>query len=229
MIIDLHVHSSISPCSRLGIDEILEHARELGLDGVCITDHDTMDARHEVSEGLQPDGLLLLVGMEYATEQGDYLIFGPFEGLEPGLPATEMLRRVREAGGAAVVAHPCRRKRPADPTLAAEGLLTAVERVNGRNSPAENAQAAGWERDFADHDLNGVSGSDAHSLAELGRAPTRFLMPVRNRSELIEALDKGLCEPAYPAPLKSEARAPRSGHTPVSSPQPCPALQAKSH
>lgn len=201
MIIDLHVHSSISPCSRLGLPEILTHARERGLDGVCITDHDTMDARHSVVEGVQPDGLLLVIGMEYATSQGDFLLFGPFEDLEPGLPAKEMLRIVHNAGGAAIVAHPCRKARPADPMLAAEGLLQAVERVNGRNAPFANACAQQWERGVLGHALPGVAGSDAHNLQELGRAPTRFFSPVRSRGDLIEALGQGWCAPAVQIPL----------------------------
>ena len=201
MLIDIHVHSSVSPCSRLELTEILTHARGRGLDGVCITDHDTMDARHSVMEGVQPDGLLLVVGMEYSTSQGDFLLFGPFEDLEPGLPATEMLHLVRNAGGAAIAAHPCRMVRPADPGLAAGGLLQAVELVNGRNSPHDNASARQWERGVIGNVLPRVAGSDAHTLQELGRAPTRFFKPVRSRGELIEALYKGRCGPAVPAPL----------------------------
>jgi predicted metal-dependent phosphoesterase TrpH len=63
MYFDMHVHSSISPCSQLDLDEILRHARSIGLDGVCITDHDTMEARYLLNEGIQKDGLCVIVGM----------------------------------------------------------------------------------------------------------------------------------------------------------------------
>ena len=155
-----------------------------------------MDARFSVREGVQRDGLVVIVGMEYATPQGDFLLFGPFEGLKPGLPAREMLGMVREAGGAAVAAHPCRTNRPADAALSRGGLLTAVERINGRNTARENAQAKGWELTARGQGLHSVAGSDAHGLKELGRAPTRFFTPVRDRSQLIDAMRQGRCAPA---------------------------------
>ncbi len=195
MLFDLHVHSSVSLCSRLDIPDVLAHARGLGLDGVCITDHDSMDARFAVCEGVQPDGLVVLLGMEYATTQGDFLLFGPFEDLEPGLSAETMLRLVREAGGAAVAAHPCRRKRPADAFLAGTGLVTCVETVNGRNTANENRRALEWG---AFRRLPTTAGSDAHTLGELGRAPTRFFTPIHTRAECIAALRQGLCAPARP-------------------------------
>lgn len=177
--------------------QILSHARGAGLDGVCITDHDTMQARHHVREGVQPDGLLVIIGMEYATPQGDFLLFGPFEDLAPGLAAPDMLALVHEAGGAAIVAHPCRAKRPADATVAAKCPITAVERLNGRNTPEENALALQWEAPRHNRSLTGVAGSDAHTLPELGQAPTLFFRPVRNRDDLILSLRRGLCTPFH--------------------------------
>jgi len=40
MIIDLHVHSSVaSPCSSAPVDVLIEEAKKIGLDGMCLTDH----------------------------------------------------------------------------------------------------------------------------------------------------------------------------------------------
>ena len=192
MLIDIHVHSVISPCSALSLEDILARARSLGLDGVCLTDHDTMAARSVVREGVQPDGLVVLVGMEYATSRGDFLLFGPFEDLAPGLAASEVLALVEESGGAAVAAHPCRLARPTDRDVVAAGLVHALETINGRNTAEENRMARHWPDRFG---LPAVGGSDAHSLEELGRMPTRFLTSIRSRLDLIRALRGGLCVP----------------------------------
>lgn len=206
MLIDLHVHSTYSACSRLPLGDILAHARLRGLDGVCVTDHECMAAREDVREGRQADGLLVLVGLEYATSEGDILLFGLDKEPTPGLPAREILKQVRTIGGAAVVAHPCRGNRPASAALAEEGLLTAVETVNGRNSFLENSQARTWPFRYG---LAATGGSDAHRLDELGRSPTRFSAPIRNQRDLVSALRQGLCRPAYPlAPLPRFADAP---------------------
>ena len=193
MRIDIHVHSSISPCSGLSLEDILAYAKSRGLDGVCLTDHDTMDARAVVREGVQPDGLLVVIGMEYATSQGDFLLFGPFEDLVPGLSARDVLALVDAAGGAAVAAHPCREERPVAVELLAAGLVHALETLNGRNTAEENRLARAWPERFS---LPAVGGSDAHSLAELGRSPTRFLTPIASRADLVRALRRGLCAPA---------------------------------
>lgn len=191
MLIDLHVHSAVSPCSCLAVGEILGNARSLGLDGVCITDHDTMSVLAQIREGFQSDGLLVLVGMEYATPQGDFLVFGPLERLEAGLDGARLLRRVARAGGAAVAAHPFRCWRPADVAVVSGGACL-IEVANGRNTEDENRSAAELAGRLG---VPTVAGSDAHALDELGRMPTRFSVPIRTRADLVRALRRGQCAP----------------------------------
>lgn len=159
-----------------------------GLDGVCITDHDTMAVRQVFKEGVQDNGLCVIFGLEYATGEGDFLLFGPFEEIRSGLSAAELLRYVEASGGVAVAAHPCRRSRSTRENLIREHLCRIVESVNGRNSHPENKQAASWcER----YNVSQVSGSDAHTLSELGMAVTRFHEPIHSRSDLIRSLKNG--------------------------------------
>jgi predicted metal-dependent phosphoesterase TrpH len=196
MLFDLHVHTVLSPCSDMNIEEIVARARQRGLDGVCITDHHTMDIRHLLAEGIQKNGLCVLFGMEYSTPKGDFLIFGPFEDLAPNLGADLLLSTVRDSGGAAVAAHPFREARPVDERLIRDGLCHGVECVNGRNTSHENSAVADWVQRYR---LTRCGGSDAHTLDELGTFATRFLVPVQSRADLIEALDQGLCRPEVPA------------------------------
>jgi predicted metal-dependent phosphoesterase TrpH len=191
---DLHVHTTLSPCSSLGIGEILEHARARGLDGVCITDHDTMDIRHGLREGVQPDGLCVIIGMEYSTPQGDFLLFGPFEALPPRMEAGELLETVDRWGGAAIAAHPFRAARPTAEDVVRSGLCRTIEGINGRNRDFENRQVENWRGCYV---LNECGGSDAHTLDELGRVVTTFWNPVRSREELIKALNGGGYRPAW--------------------------------
>jgi len=192
MIFDLHVHTDISDCSVLTLEDILNNAGLQGLDGVCITDHGSMDVRNRLQEGVQPNGLCVLFGSEYETPDGDFLVFGPFEELEPGLPAARLLATVVQQGGAAVAAHPFRGERPVSQWLVEEGLCRIVETVNGRNTPEENLKVRHWRTKYR---FAECGGSDAHSLGELGRAATRFSVPVRTRPELVRALSTGLCRP----------------------------------
>ncbi len=192
MIFDLHVHTTHSSCSGLSLAEILRHARLLGLDGVCVTDHNTLSARNEISEGVQNDGLCIIFGMEYDTPEGDFLIFGSCDNLKPGMKAREMLALVARQGGVAVAAHPCRNDRAVDPSLWKEGLCRIVESINGRNRRQENRRI---QQIAVRYGLVQCGGSDAHHLSELGKSATHFNYPVRNCQDLVKALQEGACHP----------------------------------
>lgn len=190
---DMHVHTAISPCSTLAIGDLLAQARQRGLNGVCITDHNTMEAGRLIREGVQTDGLVVIIGMEYDTPEGDFLLFGPLEDLQPGLSAQMILETVMRRSGAAVAAHPFRSGRSTDGPLLCSGLVGSIEAVNGRNKAAENAQAFALARQKS---FTLCGGSDAHSLEELGGAATWFDVPVFSCADLVQALNRGVCRPA---------------------------------
>jgi len=192
MIIDMHVHTTFSPCSRMRVDEAVAAAGQSGLDGICITDHDTMNIRHRLTEGVQENGVVVIFGMEYTTSRGDFLVFGPFEALDPGLSADRLLRIVDQSGGIAIAAHPFRKERPVDARIVEDGRCCVIESLNGRNTAPENAAVQRWRDGY---DLTECGGSDAHTMGEVGTFATRFFIPVRKRSDLIAALKNRLCRP----------------------------------
>ena len=51
MFIDLHIHEkTFSKDSFLALEEIVELAKDRGLDGICITDHESMGLREYAKE-----------------------------------------------------------------------------------------------------------------------------------------------------------------------------------
>ncbi len=193
VLFDLHVHSRLSPCSILALGDILAEARLLGLDGVCITDHNTTEARHLVREGIQDDGLCVVVGQEYSSLDGHFLIFGPHKEFEPYLPASEISRRVNQLGGVIIASHPYRAMQRVDEELASAGIISFAEGLNGRNSDLENNLAQTWQQKYG---ASLTGGSDAHCLEELGRVGTLFHEPVRSREDLVQALKSRNFRPA---------------------------------
>jgi predicted metal-dependent phosphoesterase TrpH len=189
---DLHVHTTLSSCSQLTLDDILRHAKAKGLDGVCITDHQTMAADMKVQEGIQKDGLCIIIGMEYTTPDGDFLIFGPLNNLDDNMGAKELLRMVDRSGGVAVAAHPFREGRNTTREIIAQQYCRIIEGKNGRDNGIGQERAADWQ---AEYNVHLVGGSDAHSLEELGRIGTTFENPVRNKKEFIDALKSGRYQP----------------------------------
>lgn len=199
MLIDIHVHTTASTCSRLTIEEIVTHATEMGLNGVCITDHNSVDVLKHIKPGLQPNGLWLFVGQEYHTDHGDFLVFGPQEPLPAGLTARRLLKSVAQTGGAAIAAHPFRKAKPTAEAVIRNRWCRIVESVNGRNQAHENHATLRWLNRYP---LTQCGGSDAHTIEELGRICTRFHLPIHTLGDLIFALNHGHCEPSSTYPLK---------------------------
>jgi len=147
-----------------------------------------MDVRHYVPEGVLGNGLHVIFGMEYSTSRGDFLIFGPFEELPPGLPAQLLLTHVERSGGVAIAAHPFRSQRPTDEYFIENEMCRIVEGVNGRNTHHENESVLEWQKKY---NVAQVGGSDAHSLEELGTVHTEFTAPIHSRTDLVRALKQG--------------------------------------
>ncbi len=67
---DLHSHSTASD-GTFTPTELITHAKEIGLAGLCITDHDTVNGYAEAIDAAQSLGLLLGSGVEFSsTDQG---------------------------------------------------------------------------------------------------------------------------------------------------------------
>jgi hypothetical protein len=102
----IHMHSVFSDGSGEA-EEIARFAREVGLDYILLTDHNTLRALTEGLEGWYDD-TLLLVGCEINDKlnENHYLAFGINETFSTRLAAKEYVKRVKDAGGIGFLAHP---------------------------------------------------------------------------------------------------------------------------
>lgn len=113
MLIDLHVHTSrYSPCGKSSPEDMMRRAVEIGLDGVVLTEHNVVWPEDEAA-ALQAQFPLVRIyrGIEVTVDTGDhYLVYGLTDpaAFENKMPSAQLMRRVRAAGAAAVLAHPYR-------------------------------------------------------------------------------------------------------------------------
>lgn len=184
--IDLHVHSAHS--DGLGsVQEILKEATLKGLDGLAITDHDTLEGYREATS-LRGD-LLILPGYEVETDAGHVLVLGleqlpPFDGK---IIYEDLIRWARSLGGLTVLAHPAagrqklrrwRREKP-----------NAVEVLNA-SYPNKYFTRSG-QKIAETLELPAVGGSDAHHPKTVGDAYTVVEVNDRNADKVIEAIKQG--------------------------------------
>ncbi len=182
MRIDLHTHTvTVSGCSHIQPQDMVAAAIQAGLDGICVTDH-VFDARtlrrdpsrpyagyRAVRHIAQNDGLIVLPGIEFTFDEGDFLVYGLDEEtlleLAQDYSLAMCLALAHRQGSVVVQAHPFRYQgRPV------RGL-DAIEVYNGGSSDAHNHQATIWSRQ---NGVLGLAGSDAHEKSNVGRCYTVF-------------------------------------------------------
>jgi predicted metal-dependent phosphoesterase TrpH len=167
--VDPHVHSEDSYDGKEPVELILEHAADIGLDAVVVTDHDEIGESLRAAEMAPQYGLIGVPGVEVSTSHGHLLALGVEEKPPKRQPFADTVERVRELGGAAVVPHPFQvtrhgvKKKRIDDCDGVE-VYNAWLFTGYRNRRARVfARRRGYPR---------LGGSDAHSITTLGRAYT---------------------------------------------------------
>ena len=162
-----HLHTRHSFDSFLPPRKIVARARELKIDALIVTDHNTIKGSLEtklVSQGYPP---LVIVAAEYQSEKGD--IIGLF--LQKEILTREsslIVRQIHEQGGLVVLPHPFKGHKLDDELLSSVDM---IETYNSRCSSEENDRARQLAQDCK---LPEIAGADAHCFAELDAALNKY-------------------------------------------------------
>ena len=200
MRIDLHIHTApLSACSYIDPQELIQEARRLNLDGMCLTEHQVVWDPDEVSQMAEAAGIRIFRGNEFTTNQGDILVFGYYKDIKELLIIQDLRDKVTAAGGYMIAAHPfrgfktfgigqlqmtveqaCKRK--------VLEFVDAVETGNGKLSPDENEMACKVAEKLG---LPGTGGSDAHRIDEIATWLTDFDKDIEDENDLLRELHAG--------------------------------------
>jgi predicted metal-dependent phosphoesterase TrpH len=167
MRLDLHIHSKYSPDSRSSIEAILKQAQETGLDGIAITDHNSVQSFFVASELAEDLGLDLIIvpGAEISTSEGHLIALGTRNLLPSGLSAVETIEHAHEHGGIAVAPHPHAFFRKGIRNLQ-DKRLDAVETYNSKHLFGISNYLA--NRSARKLNLGVTGGSDSHKVETIG-------------------------------------------------------------
>ena len=197
MRIDMHVHTNrYSACSTIEPEELIEEARRIGLDGLCLTEHDTLWPPDEIEELGRDSGLRIFQATEITTDHGHVLVFGCNENMGDVSTLDGLRSKVMRAAGLMFAAHPFRgsvRYGLTEPQMSVEQAcerpvfrgVDGIEIANGMAWDSENDLA----RNVAERlDLIGIAGSDAHWLDELGHCVTIFERHIQTVQQMVDEL-----------------------------------------
>jgi len=199
MLVDLHIHeSTFSFDSQMSLEEIVAVARARGLDGICITDHDSMGLKEQAERYSRRVGFPIFVGVEYYSLWGDITAWGIDGFPRERIAAQDFIDRVRGQGGFCVACHPFRNN---DRGLA-EHLrdvrgLHGVEVLNGSTSPEANLRALTLCCELG---LAPIGASDAHWTSQVGKYATRLPEYADNLTDFVRVLHTGRCRPVVLSP-----------------------------
>jgi predicted metal-dependent phosphoesterase TrpH len=168
---------------------LVRRAREVGLDGVVITEHDWLWTEPELEElRAAGAGLVVLAGIEVTAAEGHFLVYGvhnPF-ALPRGIGVAALCREVHRQGGAVVAAHPFRWGQPFDDILREERPeLDGLEAMTNNMDADCRRRAA---RVLRERPLAGIGSSDAHHPDVLGVCYTEFDATIRDGRDLVRAV-----------------------------------------
>ncbi len=208
--IDLHLHTIYgSACAYMEPEQLIAKAKEIGLDGICITEHDHVWSPSRIADLNAKHDILIIGGVEVSTDWGEMLVFGYHKSVLKISRAVDLRQKVDEVGGVMIPAHPFRlepdtvqshaashHKDPDSPTPAFLSVIErpvfeladAIEIYNGRSGRNEIALATA----VADHfGLKGTGGSDAHAVIGVGSCYTEFEETVTGETEFIHQVKAG--------------------------------------
>ncbi len=162
--LDLHVHTVHSGDSPCEVKEVIESAKRKGLDGVAITDHDSVEGLEEAFELAEERDFFVIPGIEISSIDGHILGLGIEEKVQPQLSAADTVDRIRDLGGIAISAHPF--SLSLTPFSALEADFDAIEVFNPRRYIGNRLA----KKYALEEGIPMTAGSDAHYCQEIGMA-----------------------------------------------------------
>ncbi|MFQ6094820.1 MAG: CehA/McbA family metallohydrolase [Candidatus Bathyarchaeia archaeon] len=192
--IDLHVHTCYSKDAFTTLDELVIYAKKRGLDGVAITDHNTVEASFRIKEK-DVDGLVVIPGIEVTTNKGHMVGLNITEAVPKDLEPSETAEIIHEMGGIAVAVHSSTliRKGLGLRSLQKDVRIDAVEVINSSSFPFFLSTYLS-KRIAAKLGLPQIGGSDSHIPEAIGFAYT-VIDADRDLEEIIRAIKGGLTTP----------------------------------
>lgn len=196
---DHHLHTARhSPDSSIDPLDLIGRARDVGLDGLVITEHDYQWEEDELSElARRAAPLRVFSGAEVSAREGHFLVYGlpSVDEVPPGIRLADLLRVVRGHGAAIVAAHPFRWDQPFDAIVAEHGpAFDALELVS-KNVTTETRERA--EALLRRHPMGATGSSDAHEIQNLGCYFTEFDRPIETIRDFVAAIRDGRGRPRH--------------------------------
>ena len=241
---DLHTHSAVDNLTSLqayenlikGIkhspEEAVIKAKEVGLDGIALTNHDDFDYKtiDKFLDAAAKYGLIGVPGIEITSMSGLYFPHILAIGVDPGVVTKSKYRIpslqkpgividwINDHGGVAIAAHPIHDRLMRDPTLVAtsftheqvEALVHKLDGIEVQNPgidpyPASEEPDARLVAMARKYDKATLASSDAHRLTDIGIVRTKIYRTVSTWEDVREAIRDRQTDPFHLVRIPGES------------------------
>ena len=174
--VDLHLHTDWSHDCSIPAADLVEHAEEIGLGGIAVTDHNVFGGALEAVELADGRDLVVIPGEEVKTDhQGEVIGLFLEEEIPRGMSFADTIAAIREQNGLVYLPHPFDRLHAIpDPATVHRHLaeIDVFEVYNARLlRDSFNDEALRFARKYR---LLQGAGSDAHVLQGVGTGAVRM-------------------------------------------------------
>jgi len=185
--IDMHIHTKFSYDSQNDIEDIIKVAKQKGLDGVGLVDHDTIKGYSEMIRLGKEKGIVVIPGVEIRVRGGYLLAYGNVTELPPkGITPESAISILRKQDVLIAAVHPFKNGLGLKNHIY-DLKLDALETANGGaifgDKPAEKAAKR--------LGLPKIGGSDEHFLGEIGSVVTTIETPGKSTKDILGAIKRG--------------------------------------
>ncbi len=176
IVVDLHMHTDWSHDCSIGVSDLLDHAEEIGLGGIAVTDHNVFGGALEAVELARARELVVIPGEEVKSDdQGELIGLFLEQEIPRDLSFGDTIEAIREQGALVYLPHPFDRLHAIpDPATLHRHLaeIDVFEVFNARLlRDAFNDEALRFARKYR---LLQGAGSDAHVLQGVGTGALRM-------------------------------------------------------
>jgi predicted metal-dependent phosphoesterase TrpH/glycosyltransferase involved in cell wall biosynthesis len=173
---DLHMHTSSSPDCSVEVDDLLDHAEEIGLGAIAVTDHNVFAGAPEAASKARSRKLIVIAGEEIKTDgQGEVIGLFLEKEIPRGLSFAETLEAIHGQGGLVYVPHPFDRLHSVPDSATLRRHLAEIDAFEAYNArlvfETFNDEALRFARKY---NLIMGAGSDAHVLQGVGTGCVRM-------------------------------------------------------
>ena len=170
------MHTDWSHDCSIPVTELLDHAEQIGLEAIAITDHNAFGGALEAVEQARARNLVVIPGEEVKTDgQGEVIGLFLEEEIPRGMSFADTIAAVRDQGGLVYLPHPFDRLHAIpDPSTLHRHLaeIDVFEVFNARLlRDSFNDEALRFARKYR---LLQGAGSDAHVLQGVGTGAVRM-------------------------------------------------------